>query len=128
MTILLDTSAFLFAILADSRLGEEATRQFLDAGNRLLFSMASIWEIAIKSSLGKLQIPKPIDRFISEELAYNRIEILDINAAHVFKVAELPFHHRDPFDRLIVAQAITENLPVMTPAAVFRQYGVQVIQ
>jgi len=89
--------------------------------------MASLWEMAIKNSLGKLGLPKPIDRFISEELAYNRVEILDIKANHVFEVAKLPFHHRDPFDRLIAAQALTEDLPLVTCDAVFQRYGVRVI-
>jgi PIN domain nuclease of toxin-antitoxin system len=127
VTILLDTSTFLFALSGDPRLSPGAASHFRDPGNRLLLSMASLWEMAIKSSLGKLQLPKPIDRFISEELAYNRVEILDIKANHVFEVAKLPFHHRDPFDRLIAAQALTEDLPLVTSDAVFQRYGVRVI-
>jgi PIN domain nuclease of toxin-antitoxin system len=127
VTILLDTSAFLFAILGDPRLSSKAASHFRDPGNQLLLSMASLWEMAVKYSLGKLQMPKPIDRFISEELAYNRVEILDIKAHHVFKVAELPFHHRDPFDRIIAAQALTEELPLVTSDAIFRRYAVRII-
>lgn len=127
MTLLLDTSTFLFAILGDPRLSRGAASHFRDSGNRLLLSMASLWEMAIKISLGKLQMPKPIDRFLSEELAYYHVEILDIKAHHVFEIVKLPFHHRDPFDRIIAAQALTEDLPLVTADTIFRQYGVRVI-
>ena len=127
MRVLLDTNIFLFAILGDPRLSNEAAKHFLDPENSFLLSMASLWELAIKQSLSKLQMPEPIDRFLSEELGYNRIAVLDIKAEHVFKVAELPFHHRDPFDRILAAQAIAENLPFMTSDPVFQRYGVRVI-
>jgi PIN domain nuclease of toxin-antitoxin system len=127
VTLLLDTSAFLFAITRDPRLSSTAASHFRDPGNQLLLSMASLWEMTIKNSLGKLKMPKPIDRFISEELAYNRVEILEIKAHHVFEVAKLPFHHRDPFDRLIAAQALMENLPLVTSDAIFQRYGVRIV-
>jgi PIN domain nuclease of toxin-antitoxin system len=123
----MDTSAFLFAISGDSRLGRRAASHFRDPGNQLLLSTASLWEMAVKNSLGKLQMPKPIDRFLSEEMAYNRIEILDIKAHHAFEVANLPFYHRDPFDRMIAAQALTEDLPLVTSDAIFQRYGVRII-
>ena len=87
--------------------------------------MASGWEIAIKVSLGQLRVDAALDRFIPEQLAMNGFEPLAIDFKHTARVARLPFHHRDPFDRLLVAQAIEEELAVVTADPVFAQYGVK---
>ncbi len=88
-------------------------------------SVASGWEIAIKISLGKLGIEGPLDRFLPEQLAANGFLPLAIDLHHTARVATLPFHHRDPFDRLLIAQALEEELAVVTSDSVFARYGVK---
>jgi PIN domain nuclease of toxin-antitoxin system len=87
-------------------------------------SVASLWEIAIKVSLRKLTLSKPLDTWMPAELAANSIDLLDISIAHVVQVAALPFIHRDPFDRLLIAQALVENMPITGADAAFDPYGV----
>ena len=85
-----------------------------DANNECYLSMASCWEMAIKSSLGKLRFSKPVGHFVSEQLAINGFLLIPIELRHVAKIEKLPFHHRDPFDRLLIAQAVTEKLTIVT--------------
>ncbi|WP_437628038.1 type II toxin-antitoxin system VapC family toxin [Sorangium sp. So ce1151] len=93
--------------------------------NELLLSVASPWEIAIKVSLGKLSIPGDIETFIKHHMAMNDIELLDIRLRHVARVSDLPFHHRDPFDRLVIAQALVEDIPILSQDSVFDAYGIK---
>jgi len=123
--LLLDTQAFLFIVADDPRLTAAAKAAFLDPANEPLLSVASAWEIAIKNSVGKLDLPSAAARWIREQLAVNRIGLQPIELEHATRVAELPFHHRDPFDRLLVAQALCENLAVVTGDDAFEQYGVE---
>jgi len=124
--VLLDTHAFLWAINDDPRLSKTAARVFLDAtGFELLLSFASAWEMAIKASLGKLLVPRPLLGFLQEQLRLNDVNLLTPTLSHAATVAELPFHHRDPFDRLIVAQAHCESLAVVSIDGVFDAYGVE---
>jgi PIN domain nuclease of toxin-antitoxin system len=92
--------------------------------NECFVSIASCWEMAIKVSLGKLRIEGALDRFLPEQLAANGFQSLAIELRHVAKVVSLPFHHRDPFDRLLAAQAIEEKCPIVSADPVFRKYGV----
>lgn len=94
-----------------------------DRANRLFFSYASLWEIAIKTSIGKLTIHKPIEQLVPIE-----VTLLSINLPHIQQVQLLPFHHRDPFDRLLIAQAITNNLSVMTDDGNFKKYNVPLME
>ena len=93
--------------------------------NECLLSLASCWEMTIKLSLGKLRLPGAIERFVPEQLAANAIRQLTIDFRHVARVAALPFHHRDPFDRLLAAQALEERCPVVSADPIFRRYGVK---
>jgi PIN domain nuclease of toxin-antitoxin system len=86
--------------------------------------VASLWEIAIKVSLGKLMISGSLDTFIPEQLALNSIGILNITLAHTAAVSTLPFHHRDPFDRLLVAQSLVEDIPIISRDSTLDAYGV----
>jgi PIN domain nuclease of toxin-antitoxin system len=95
--------------------------------NELFLSVASIWEIAIKVGLGKLTIPQSLSQLVTEQLPENRIKILDIRAIHALKIEELPIHHQDPFDRILIAQAIYENLTVITSDRKFAAYPVQLL-
>lgn len=121
---MLDTNAFLYFINNDPLLSE-GSRQLLESDAELLISSASLWEIAIKTSIGKLILPYSFGEFIPEQLRQNDIEILHITVPHLEKVSSLTFHHKDPFDRLIIAQALVEALPVATSDAAFDPYGVQ---
>lgn len=125
MNILLDTHTFLWFVDDNPRLSEPA-RILIEADNSQPFiSMASLWEIAIKISLGKLQLKQPYDTFIPEQLAINGIGILNLSLHHTATVAALPFHHRDPFDRLIAAQAKVEDMPLVSADPSFDLYPVK---
>src|SRR5437762_448715 len=113
MRLLLDTHTFLWFIDDHPRLSSNA-KSLLESDNDLLLSTASLWEIAIKFSLGKLALPQPFEPFVRQQLSSNAIDILEIDTAHLGIVSTLPFHHRDPFDRLLVAQAMAEQLPIVS--------------
>jgi len=123
--ILLDTNVFLWIISEDARLSPVARDLFLDGKNVPLLSIASVWEIMIKSSLRKLDLPENPGPFIREQLRLNSCTLLDITVEHCVMVASLPFHHKDPFDRLIVAQALVENIPVISADSIMKEYGVK---
>jgi PIN domain nuclease of toxin-antitoxin system len=125
MRLLLDTHAFLWWIEDAGALSRRARRAIADPANECLLSLASCWEMAIKLRLGKLTLATAIDRFVPEQLAANGFVQLGIGFRHVCRVASLPFHHRDPFDRLLAAQAIEEGLAVVTRDGVFRKYGLR---
>jgi PIN domain nuclease of toxin-antitoxin system len=127
MRVLLDTHAFLWWITDDPRLSARA-RQIIGKGeNHLFLSAASGWEIAIKAKLGRLQLPEDLVRFIAEQMALNAIESLPIQMAHTLHVYRLPEYHRDPFDRLLVAQGKLERLPILTADRQIAQYDVETI-
>lgn len=98
---------------------------FLDENNSLFFSLASVWEMAIKVSLGKLDIQQPLADFLLEQLAINDITLLEIDFKHVLKTMELPFHHRYPFDRLLIAQTIIEDMVLLSVDSAFDAYDVR---
>jgi PIN domain nuclease of toxin-antitoxin system len=125
MKILLDTQAFLWIVADAPELSKKAKKIFLDQENDLFLSLASIWEMAIKLSLGKLKLKQPIEKFLPAQLQENSILQLDISFRHVVGVASLPFHHRDPFDRLIISQAIQENLLILSSDVTFDAYNIQ---
>jgi PIN domain nuclease of toxin-antitoxin system len=127
MRCLLDSHAFLWFIGGDARLGERALETISDIENEVLLSIASLWEIAIKHSLGKLELAQPFPELVQRQLIANEIELLAINPKHLFTLVDLPFHHRDPFDRLIIAQAISEGIPVLSGDGEFRKYPVQTL-
>jgi PIN domain nuclease of toxin-antitoxin system len=124
MKVLLDTHTFLWFIDDSPRLSQKG-KALLEDDNDLLFGIGSFWEIAIKVSLGKLTVTAPCEVFIMQQLILNEIELLPIKVAHLGVVASLPFHHRDPFDRLLIAQAIVEGVPIVSADEVFDSYPVQ---
>lgn len=127
MRALIDTSTFLWSISDSDKLSDNARQFIADLENDIFLSMASLWEIAIKTSLGKLELLLPFNRFIPDQLEQNTITVLPIEVQHLSKIIDLPFHHRDPFDRLIIAQSLAEQLPVITKDGAFSQYSVQLI-
>ena len=124
MKYLLDTHTLLWFLQGDKKLSDKARGLIDNSDNRKFLSIASLWEIAIKVSLGKLVLNKPFEKLFPEQLHFNRIEILDITADNLIKLTALPFHHRDPFDRLIIAQALVEELPVIGADVIFDAYGI----
>lgn len=125
MNFLLDTSTFLWFVTNDNTLSA-GTRTLLESPrNGIYVSVASLWEIAIKCNLGKLDIALPFSHFIDRGLAGNRLRLLDIKISHLKRIAELPLIHRDPFDRLIIVQSLEEGLPVITNDVTFDDYAVQ---
>jgi len=114
MRLLLDTHCWLWWFANDRRLGPSARDLIGDGENEILFSAASSWEIAIKTSLGKLTLPEPPERYVPNRLTAGGMQGLAIEHIHALKVASLPPHHHDPFDRIIVAQAQVEGLSVIT--------------
>jgi len=123
MPVLLDTQAFLWWVTDDQRLTKRAARSI--AGSDCLLSVASCWEMAIKVSLRRLSLPGPVERFVQAQLEVNGFNLLAVSLEHVGSVADLPFHHRDPFDRLLAAQALAEDMPLVSSDAVFAKYGVK---
>jgi len=125
MNYLLDTHTFLWFINDDASLSSTAKTLIEDPENTIYLSVASIWEMAIKVSLDKLEMPSPFTDFIDEQLSKNTIILLGIKTEHTGIVATLPFHHRDPFDRLIIAQSKVEDIPVIGKDAIFDDYGIK---
>jgi PIN domain nuclease of toxin-antitoxin system len=123
--LLLDTHALLWFLLDDAKLSGNARSLITDPANDPLVSPASCWEIAIKISLGKYALEQDFAEFMEGQIAANDLTILPITVKHTAAVATLPFHHRDPFDRLLIAQAIVEGVPVLSNDPVFDLYPVE---
>ncbi len=124
---LLDTRVFLWWVKGASNLTKAAHQAISNTSNECYLSLASCWEMAIKSSLGKLRLTRPIETFVSDQLRANNFKLLNIELRHITKIEKLPFHHRDPFDRLLIAQAITDKLTLITAESVFADYGLKLL-
>jgi PIN domain nuclease of toxin-antitoxin system len=124
MRLLLDTHTFLWFIESNPRLSAPA-QSLLESDAELLLSVASLWEMAIKISIGKLTLAQPYEIFIPQQLDFNTIAILPVGLRHLNIVSTLPFHHRDPFDRLLIAQAMVEELPVVSADEAFDAYAIE---
>jgi PIN domain nuclease of toxin-antitoxin system len=124
MKLLLDTHTFLWFISGDSRLESNARALVEDITNKAFLSVASLWEMAIKISLGKLSFAQPFEVLIAQQLGLNRIDLLGITIKHAAALTTLPFHHRDPFDRLLIVQAQVEQLSIVTCDTLFDAYTV----
>lgn len=125
MKVLLDTHAFLWLIHGDNRLSEIARLTYLNTENGLYFSAASMWEICIKMSLGKIELKEGWSQVIPEEMEKSLISWLPIQQKHCIELVELPFHHRDPFDRMLVAQALVEDMYLLSRDSRLSAYGVE---
>lgn len=125
MRLLLDIHTFLWWVEDAPALSKKARQALANPNNECLLSLVSCWEMAIKLSLGKLKLAGAIERFIPEQLAANGFQQLVMDFRHVARVATLPFHHRDPFDRLLAAQAKEEKLVIVSADAIFLKYGVK---
>jgi len=123
--VLLDTHAFLWLVTDAPQLSPKAKAIFLDAENELLLSAVSGFEIAVKYSLGKLELSEPPRAFIENRVRQNALTVLPIQMQHTYRLSHLPFHHRDPFDRMLVAQALEEDIPLLSADEILSQYGVE---
>lgn len=122
--LLLDTHALLWWVEDAPQLSAKAREQIADASRPCFVSVASCWEMAIKSSLGKLRLALPVGDYVSQHVAENGFRLLSISLEHAAFVESLPFHHRDPFDRLLVAQGVCEDLLLVSADSAFDAYGV----
>ncbi len=127
MRLLIDSHTFLWWVKDDPALSRRARAAIANPGNECFLSHASIWEMAIKASLGKLTLPSTVERFVVEHCETNNVQLLSITLAHIALVESLPFHHRDPFDRLLVAQARHEAMVLVSRDSSLKAYGVSVI-
>ena len=125
MRLLLDTHTFLWFISDDSKLSHRARSLLTSETNILFVSTASLWEMAIKISLGKLTVEGVFEDFVTKQLSLNGMEILPINLPDLDVITTMPFHHRDPFDRLLIAQAMVEEIPVVSADEAFDMYGIE---
>jgi PIN domain nuclease of toxin-antitoxin system len=125
MKLLFDTHAFIWWVSSSAKLSPHALALCHDQTNSLLLSVVSAWEIQIKNQLGKLQLNMPLPHIIANQ-QHNRLEILSVNLDHVLALDTLPMHHKDPFDRLLIAQANVENAILISHDAIFAQYPVNV--
>lgn len=125
MRALLDTHTFLWFSTDDPNLSATADQLIKDPGNEILFSIASLWEIAIEVSIGELLLTRPFEEAILATMSRNSIRLLDIGVRHVQGIPGLPHHHRDPSDRMIIAQAIVEDVAVIGADAAFDGHRVR---
>lgn len=125
MTVLLDSHALLWWLNGRDRLGRDAHRVIADPVNEVLVSPATAWEVATKFRIGKLPDVAPIIEDLERVIAAEGFSVLPISFAHAHRAGLLPGAHRDPFDRMLIAQAITENIPLVTNEAIFEQFGVR---
>lgn len=124
MRLLLDTHTLLWYVSGQRELGSDAQDAIRDATNKAMVSMASFWEIAIKQSLGKLELHPNVDALVAK-CEYAKIDLLPISVTHVKRLVTLPHHHRDPFDRMLVAQAMEEQFRIVSCDSALDAYGIQ---
>lgn len=127
MNLLLDTHTFLWWAAEPAKLSPAADSALRDGANTLYLSVASIWELQIKLQLGKLTLSKPLPDFVQNQQHVNGMRLLAIEPAHIYGLAALPQHHKDPFDRLIIAQALAELMTVVSADGKFRAYSVSLL-
>lgn len=127
MKLVLDTCTFLWIISDDPRLSSRARSAYLDEDNEVLLSAVSAWEIAVKNALGKLPLPEPPERFVPAQRADHRIEQLPLDEASTLLLGRLPGLHRDPFDRMLICQAIAHGAALLTPDEQIARYPIRTV-
>jgi PIN domain nuclease of toxin-antitoxin system len=127
MKYLLDSGVWLWSIASVERIGPKALDVLRNSEHEIYFSAASVWELSIKAQLGKLTLPSPPAVRIPAFMVRQGLRSLPVNHIHAVKVYDLPSHHRDPFDRLLIAQAIAEDLTILTADRAFAKYPVDVL-
>jgi PIN domain nuclease of toxin-antitoxin system len=125
MQLLLDTHSFIWWSINSEKLSLTGQDLLFDRNNRLFLSVASVWEMQIKLQLGKLQLNPSLQELIKNQITINNLEILSIDLAHIWTLATLIHYHKDPFDRLLISQSITEIMPILSVDEIFDLYPVQ---
>lgn len=125
MRLLLDTHTFLWFIDGNPKLSSYARQLIEELGNERLLSVASLWEMSIKNSLGKLKLPLPFTKLVTEQVYGNAIELLHIAPEHLDVLQTLPFYHKYPFDRLILAQSLSEDITILSREKAFDDYAIR---
>jgi PIN domain nuclease of toxin-antitoxin system len=123
MKQLIDTHTLLWFTIGNPRISDNLRLQIENNDN--LLSIASVWEMAIKHSIGKLNLEMSFDDFVEQQIIGNGITLKKINQQHISVIAQLPLHHRDPFDRMLIAQAMVENMPIISADTIFDAYPIQ---
>ncbi|WP_019500784.1 type II toxin-antitoxin system VapC family toxin [Pseudanabaena sp. PCC 6802] len=127
MKLLLDTHTFLWFIEGNLKLSEEARILIENPKSERFLSIASLWEMSVKTSIGKLELGMTFTDLVKREVYGNAIDVLEILPEHLDELAKLPFYHKDPFDRLIIAQSIAENISVITKDIIFENYPIAIL-
>lgn len=127
MKILLDTHVFLWWDHDQKKLSQTALAAISDPNNLLLLSVASVWELIVEIQIGKLSLKNTVSNLILRQQQVNGVNIMDIRQAHVLALEQMPLHHKDPFDRILIAQSIAENATVVSADPIFSQYHVTVL-
>ncbi len=127
MRLLLDTHTFLWFIAGSLNLSETARNLIQEQENQKFLSIAGLWEMSIKASIGKLELGMSITELVKREVYGNAIDLLEIRPEHLDELAKLPFHHKDPFDRLMISQSLVENIPIVSRDSAYRSYPVQLL-
>ncbi|NOT60229.1 MAG: type II toxin-antitoxin system VapC family toxin [Acidobacteria bacterium] len=127
MKFLLDTHTFIWWTLNPTRLSAKAHSLLQDPQHEPFLSLISIWEMQIKQQIGKLHFNQPLDFVVAEQQRINRLRLMPLQADHIYGLGKLPFHHKDPFDRLLISQAISETFPLMSADPMFSAYPAQLI-
>ncbi|MTJ51161.1 type II toxin-antitoxin system VapC family toxin [Dolichospermum sp. UHCC 0259] len=122
MKLLLDTQCFLWWFAEPERLNEQVISHIVDESNELWLSVASVWEMGIKVAIGKLPLPEPLDSYVSSRMIKLGAKSLEITTSHALRTVALPLHHRDFFDRMLIAQAQMESMILVTADSMFKEY------
>jgi len=125
--LLLDTHCWLWWFAKPERLNTETIEQIADENNEIWLSVASVWEMGIKTAIGKLSLPEPIESYVSTRMMQLGAKSLQIQAHHALKIARLPIYHRDPFDRMLIVQAQAEEMTLVSADSVFSRYDVSIL-
>jgi len=125
MRVLIDTHVFIWWTSDVRKLSSRVHNLLLDPSTEAILSMVSIWEMQIKSSLGKLQFRTALSELVDDEINRNRIELLPLSLSHIYALSNLPHHHRDPFDRILIAQSMEEYLQILSIDEKFDAYGIK---
>jgi PIN domain nuclease of toxin-antitoxin system len=127
MNLLIDTHIFIWSEISVGKIKSDILAELVNTNNEIFMSLVSIWEMQIKIQLGRLTFPKPLIDIVENQKVINNLRILPITEEHIYHLSKLPHHHTDPFDRLIIAQSLSETLTLVSDDSIFPKYGVNLL-